>query len=130
MKLGRIAMAGVAALMVFAPDARAQHEEHSSTFEGVWEVVFGSQMGQLEMVFHLEQDTHAITGVAVSEMGESAVEGVQDGEDLTFTMFVVQPDHEVNLDFTGTITGDTAEGAVSIGGGVYAWTAKRAEGPR
>ena len=129
MARSRIALAGLA-MLVFASGARAQHVEHVATFDGIWEMTFASQMGEVEMTFHLEQDTHAITGIAVSEMGESAVEGIQDGDELTFTLFVVQPDHEVVLDFTGTIHGDTAEGAVSIMGEMFEWSAKRAEGGR
>lgn len=128
--MNRVRTAGVAlvAMLAFATGLQAQHTEQTGLFEGAWEVTFSSQMGSMTVTFHLEQDMHAITGIASSEMGESAIEGVQEGEDVTFTMFVVQPDHEVNLDFTGTVHGDTAEGAVSIMGETYEWSAKRADG--
>jgi hypothetical protein len=128
--MNRIRTAGVAlvATIALTTGVQAQHIDQAGLFEGAWEVTFSSQMGPMTMTFHLEQDMHAINGVASSQMGESVVEGVQEGEDVTFTMFVVQPDHEVNLDFTGTVHGDTAEGAVSIMGEAYEWTAKRADG--
>lgn len=125
----RVGMLAIAlALFAGGSGAAAQHAEPGAVFTGAWDVTFGSQMGEMTLRFDVESDGGTISGVAVSEVGEAVVEGMQDGQDVAFTVFIDQPDHQVELVFSGTIEGDAGEGVVDIMGEAYDWTAKRVEG--
>ncbi|MDH3735126.1 MAG: hypothetical protein OEU54_16475 [Gemmatimonadota bacterium] len=125
----RTFLSAFAAALVLTLGASGVNAQHVDTpmFDGAWEVTLNSQMGEMTMAFELESDGQAISGVAVSPAGEAVVEGAQDGHDLAFTMFIDQPDHQVELEFTGIMDGDTAEGSVHIMGETFDWSAKRAD---
>jgi len=124
----RTLILGGLALLLAAPAARAQHEHETSAFDGRWTLDLGTQMGRLSMDLELEMNEHLIQGIARSSMGgEGLLEGAQDGDDVTFTIFIRQPDHEVDLVFRGTLEGETASGTVDIMGEFFDWTAERAK---
>lgn len=114
------------ALFATATGVHAQHGQDVVAFDGVWKLTFGSHMGNMVMSLALEMHDHAIEGIATSSAGgESVVEGAQEGAELTFTIFIRQPDHEVDLMFGGEMDGETASGTVDIMGEIYDWTAER-----
>lgn len=126
----RALILGAFALFAAAAGASAQHGHDAMAFDGEWTLTFGSQMGEVVMNLALAMDDdHAIEGVASSPMGgEMAVEGSQDGAELTFTVFIRQPDHDVDLLFSGNLEGGMASGTVDIMGEIYDWTAERPDG--
>ena len=115
----------VAALLVATGQVHAQHEH--AVFEGPWDVSFESQMGPMTLVFEMEAEGEELTGTTSSMTGDAVIVGTQSGDDLEFTLLVDQPDHQVQLYFSGTIDGDAAAGAVSIMGETYEWTAERSD---
>jgi hypothetical protein len=122
---------GALALFAAATGASAQHGQDAMAFDGEWTLTFGSQMGDVVMNLALENDDHVIQGIATSPMGgEMLVEGTRDGAELTFTVFIRQPDHEVDLMFSGELDGDAASGAVDIMGEIHDWTAERSDGQK
>ena len=117
---------GAFILFAAAMPGAAQQTHDAMAFEGEWTLTFGSQMGDVVMTLALARHDHAIEGIATSPMGgEMAVEGTQEGAELTFTVFIRQPDHEVDLVFSGELDGETASGTVEIMGEFYDWSAER-----
>jgi len=114
------------ALVAGATAVTAQHADHDmALFDGTWELTFETQMGDAVWMVELEVADDAITGVAVTEVGNMAIEGQQDGEAIEFTLFLDAPDHAVEFYFSGTVDGDTAAGAVTIMSQAFAWTGTR-----
>lgn len=125
----RALILGAVALFAAATSIHAQHEHDAMMFDGEWKLTFGSQMGDVVMDLALETHDHAIQGLASSPMGgEMVVEGTQEGAEIAFTVFIRQPDHDVDLMFQGTLDGETASGTVDIMGAIYDWTAERPDG--
>ena len=116
-------------LALGATAVEAQHTEHAAdAFEGPWMITFDHQMGGAEWRIELTAEDHAIEGFAVTELGNMPIEGTQDGAALEFILFFNAPDHSVEFFFTGTLDGDSAEGAVTIADEEFGWTAIRVEG--
>jgi hypothetical protein len=115
------------ALAATVPALHAQHTEHA-TFDGTWLLTFETQMGAAEWTVELVVEEHAITGVAVTEIGNMPIEGTQDGNEVEFILFLNAPDHAVEFMFSGTLDGDTAEGSVTIIDETFGWTGKRTDG--
>ncbi|MDX1393299.1 MAG: hypothetical protein R3195_02865 [Gemmatimonadota bacterium] len=118
------------ALALGAPAVYAQHTDHVAAFDGPWMITFDHQMGGAEWRIDLTLADHAIEGFAVTELGSMPIEGRQDGAALEFILFFNAPDHSVEFFFTGTLEGDTAEGAVTIADEEFGWTAIRVESAR
>lgn len=125
----RALMLGALTLLATATAARAQHAHETAAFDGRWTLSFTSQMGPLSMNLELENHGGVVEGLAKSQGGDMVVQGAQDDADVTFTIFIRQPDHEVDLDFSGTVDGESASGTVAILGEIYEWTAERSKEP-
>ena len=105
-----------------------KHAPHTAApFAGVWEVTFASQMGEMTWTLDLVLEAGQLDGSTETEMGSAPVEGVQDGDQVEFTIYLEAPDHAVDLAFVGTVEGDEAAGVVDIMGEPFDWYATKVD---
>ena len=98
---------------------------------GVWNMTLEGERGRFEWKVTLEQEGAVFDGTSVSDRGESTVkDGTISGNSITFTVVVQFGDRTRELQFTGTVEGDTASGSAEGPRGSMSWTAKRASGPQ
>lgn len=105
---------------------------------GKWEFTYSTQRGATTFTVVFEQDGETLTGTVEMPArggrggGQAAIsKGMVKGNDLSFAIVRSMGERSFEQNFTGTVSGDTAEGKVMMGGGrggaarEIAWTAKR-----
>ena len=72
------------------------------------------------------QSGEKLTGQYVGQLGEAPIQGTLKGSELTFSLDVSVPGHEVHIVYTGTATKDALKGTASFGDlGEGTFTARR-----
>jgi hypothetical protein len=92
---------------------RDAREGHMSA-DGKWNIVIQTPMGPREAVLDLAVQGATFSGTANGAMGESAIEGVAEGNRLTWTAKITNP-MPLTLAFDVIFTGDNAAGKVKLG---------------
>ena len=92
-------------------------------FVGTWDTMATSPLGDQASVWTIADDG---TGVMASEMGNQVVEGiVVDGNDVSFVLEVDAGGQFLRLSFSGSIEGDSLNGAFASDFGDFAVTGTR-----
>jgi hypothetical protein len=83
---------------------------------GDWEIEFETPMGSQSVPMKLTQNGEQITGTSTDPAGsEVAVSGTCKGDAIFIAEKVQAPIGEIQLDWNGTITGNTMAGTVKFG---------------
>ena len=86
-----------------------------SIFEGLWDVIIVTPIGNIAVVFDITELDGEIHGTARSEAETvDFVDAVADGNRLTWTQAVTTP-MKLNLKFDITVEGDSITGSSSSG---------------
>lgn len=81
-----------------------------STFEGSWDVIIATPIGNLAVVFDITEQNGAVQGTARSDAETvEFLEPVADGNRLTWVQEVTTP-MRLKLNFDVTVEGDTMTG--------------------
>lgn len=84
-------------------------------FDGSWDTVTKSPMGDQKATLTIKQDGGAFTGSYTGAMGSVDIQdGKVDGDTLAWKLSIVVP-MPMTLDCTATISGDTMTGSVGAG---------------
>ncbi len=93
---------------------------------GTWELNVESPMGSRASDAIFTQTGETLGGKMVSPRGEVPLTGTIKGEAITFGLNVNVQGQNLQIDYTGTVTGDTMSGTVVFGSfGDGKWTGKR-----
>ncbi len=93
---------------------------------GTWELNVESPMGSRASDAVFTQSGETLGGKMVSPRGETPLTGTIKGEAVTFGINVNVQGQNLQIDYTGTVTGDTMSGTVVFGSfGDGKWTGKK-----
>jgi len=94
---------------------------------GTWKATAEGPNGSMERTFVFKVDGNKLTGKTTSSMlGESTInDGKVDGDKITFTIKVNFGGEDMNLNYKGTVTGDTMKLTVDAAGNTIEWKAKK-----
>jgi hypothetical protein len=96
---------------------------------GTWSVSVTGPMGDQSFTLRLEQEGTTLTGNMDGPGGNIPVSGTIEGDRLSLSATLTMGGQSIPLNFTGSVTGDTARGALSTPMGDMDWTAQRTGGP-
>jgi hypothetical protein len=100
-----------AALMLAALTAGAQ----SKNVSGNWKLTIETPNGPGSPSLVLKQDGEKLTGTYKGRFGEAPLEGAIKDKDIKFTVKVSAQGQEFQIDYAGTVEGDTMKGKVKFG---------------
>ena len=93
---------------------------------GTWELNVESPMGSRASDAIFTQSGETLAGKMVSPRGEVPLKGSIAGEAIKFGINVNVQGQDLQIDYTGTVTGDTMSGTVVFGSfGDGKWTGKK-----
>jgi hypothetical protein len=93
---------------------------------GTWELMVESPMGTRPSDAVFTQNGETLGGKMVSPRGETPLTGTLKGDAIAFGINVNVQGQSLQIDYTGTVTGDTMSGTVVFGSfGDGKWTGKR-----
>lgn len=93
---------------------------------GTWALMVESPMGTRPSDAVFTQTGEALGGKMVSPRGETPLTGTLKGDAIAFGINVNVQGQNLQIDYTGTVTGDTMSGTVVFGSfGDGKWTGKR-----
>jgi hypothetical protein len=101
----------VALLLAAAPTVGAQ----TTNVSGNWKLTLETPNGTANPSLVLKQDGEKLTGTYKGRFGESPVEGAVKGKEIKFTVKVSAQGQEIQLEYAGTVEGDTMKGKVKLG---------------
>lgn len=113
-----------ACLLVFAlvPLALAQ----DAKVDGSWDLSAPGRGGAVvTQTLTLQQDGTKLTGTLKNQRGDAPVTGTIMGNNIAFSVTRSTPNGDMKLDYTGTVSGDSMKGTLSMRGNNVDWTAKR-----
>ena len=93
---------------------------------GAWDLSQPGRGGEtMTQTLTLQQDGTKLTGTLKAQRGEAPVTGSIMGNDIAFSVTRTTPNGDVKIDYTGTVSGDTMKGTVTMRGNAVDWSAKR-----
>jgi len=117
------------ALAVAGPVA-AQTPAAAADVVGTWDVTVTTQQGAIPSQIKLRKDGAKLVGTIASQMGESNIEAEVKEKALAIWFNMQGQNGPMAIEMNGTVDGDKAKGAISMGGSVIGdWIATRAKDP-
>lgn len=105
--------------------ARAQ----DANVAGAWDLSAPGRDGNvMTQTMTLQQDGQKLTGAIKSQRGDAPVTGTIMGNNIAFTVSRKTPNGDFNIDYTGTVDGDSMKGTFTMRGNTVNWTAKKSAG--
>jgi len=93
---------------------------------GTWIVTTQSPMGSRDADAIFTQEGEQLSGKMVSTRGEVPLVGTLKGDNVAFGMNITVQGQELQIDYSGTVIGDTMSGTVQFGPiAKGTWTGKR-----
>lgn len=111
-------------LTMVAPLASAAAD--NANVAGTWNLQVETPNGTGTPSVTFKQDGGTLTGTYKGRMGESELKGTINGNDIKWTVTVHPQGGEMNIDYVGTVDGDTMKGKVSSPMGEATFTGKKA----
>ena len=100
-----------AVFMLVALTAGAQSKDVS----GNWKLTIETPNGTGSPSLVLKQDGEKLTGTYKGRFGEAPLEGTIKDKDIKFTVKVSAQGQEFQIEYAGTVEGDTMKGKVKFG---------------
>lgn len=82
---------------------------------GTWKLMVETQAGTGEPSVILKQDGENITGTYKGRFGEAPLKGTIKGNDIKFNFKVSGQGQELEIEYSGTVDGNTMKGKVKLG---------------
>jgi hypothetical protein len=93
---------------------------------GVWDVLFETPQGQMNIIATYKQEGEKLTGTQASPMGEVALQGTVVGNEVKYTIVVDFQGQQATISFGAKVEGDAMTGVFEFGGmGTGPWSAKK-----
>jgi hypothetical protein len=93
---------------------------------GSWDLSAPGRGGNVTtQTLTLQQDGTKLTGTLKGARGEAPVTGSVTGNNIAFSVTRSTPNGDFKIDYTGTVSGDSMKGTLSVMGNTVNWTAKK-----
>jgi hypothetical protein len=124
------AVVSIAAACSTAPSQKVEPPKPAGPLVGgTWIVTTQSPMGSRDADAIFTQNGEELSGKMVSPRGEVPLTGTLKGDAVDFGMNITVQGQELQIDYNGTVTGDTMGGTVTFGPlAKGTWSGKR-KGP-
>ena len=125
---------GILALALIAAPAAAQDAPKAPNVNmaGNWDFSFTSPQGSANWRIKFEQSADTLRGSAATDFGQLDVtNGWVSGNEMSFTLNLNFNGQQIQVNFAGTVKGDTAQGNIDVpGAGIqpFPFTAVKAVG--
>src|SRR5262245_10574541 len=87
----------------------------TTNVSGNWKLTIETPNGPGSPSVVLKQEGEKLTGTYKGRFGESPLEGTVKGKDIKFTVKVNAQGQELQIEYAGTVEGDTMKGKVKFG---------------
>ncbi len=122
----RIVADRLRAVLSAPPRPRVRAGAPVADISGQWDVDLRFSAGAAVHTFAIEQKGNALIGTHYGSFASRDLAGTLHGEDLLVRSSCTEQGVRLNFTFTGTVSGDTMSGSVSMGEyGVASWKAAR-----
>ena len=106
--------------------ARAQDTKQPANVAGAWTLSMPGRDGNMMSEnLTLQQDSTKLTGTIKGRRGDEPVTGTINGNDIDFSVAISTPNGNLNLEYKGTVDGDSMKGTMQVMGNSVNWTAKK-----
>ena len=105
------AAALVAVFLIAVPAVGA----YATNVTGEWNFTVESPNGTGTPTVTFKQDGETLTGTYKGRFGEAPLKGTVKGNEIKFTLNISPQGQDLQLDYTGTVDGDTMKGKVKFG---------------
>ncbi|HEU0179490.1 MAG TPA: hypothetical protein VFV58_35100 [Blastocatellia bacterium] len=109
--IAAITISAAALLFAVVLTAGAQ----TTNVAGNWKLTLETPNGAANPSLVLKQDGEKLTGTYKGRFGESPLEGAIKGKEIKFTVKVNAQGQEIQLEYAGTVDGDSMKGKVKFG---------------
>jgi len=107
-------LATLATVIAILPLGAARAEAQDVT--GTWAMTVETAWGSGNPTFTLTQDGESISGTYNGYFGEAPVSGTIEGAEVTLSLEVTAQGQDIEVQYVGTVDGDTMAGKVLFGG--------------
>lgn len=119
-----LASAIIALSLVAAPGIA--NAADNANVAGTWNLAVEMPNGTGTPSVIFKQDGGNLTGTYKGRRGDSDLKGTISGNDIQWTVTLKTPNGELDIEYSGTVDGDTMKGKVSSPMGEATFTGKRA----
>lgn len=120
-------LAGALCLLVFSVVHVAPAQD--ATVAGTWELSAPGRNGNtMTQTLTLQQDGTKLTGSMTGRRGSSPVTGTVSGNNISFSVTRNTRRGQFQINYTGTVNGDSMKGTFTMRGNSVNWEATRSSG--
>jgi D-glucosaminate-6-phosphate ammonia-lyase len=100
---------------------------YATDVTGEWKLTVESPNGTGTPTVTFKQDGETLTGTYKGRFGEAPLKGTVKGNDIKFSLTISPQGQDLQIDYTGTVDGDTMKGKAKFGDlGEGTFTGKKA----
>jgi hypothetical protein len=82
---------------------------------GTWKMTVETQAGSGNPTVMLKQEGENLTGTYKGQLGEAPLKGTVKGNDIQFSFKVNAQGQDLDIEYSGTVDGNTMKGKVKLG---------------
>ena len=87
----------------------------STNVTGTWKLTVETANGTGNPTLTLKQEGEELSGTYKGRFGEAPLKGTVKGKDINFSLKVSGQGQELQIEYSGTVDGDTMKGKVKLG---------------
>ena len=106
---------GIAVAMSASSTGAQSKEGQAKNVTGNWKLAIETPNGPGTPSVTFKQEGEELTGTYKGRFGESPLKGTVKGSDIKFTIKVNAQGQDLQIDYSGTVEGDTMKGKVKFG---------------
>jgi len=95
--------------------------------DGKWELSIKGAQGNMTMTLSFQQEGNNLKGTLKGQRGESPLEGKVEANKIHFTVHRQTPNGVRDLEYSGTVDGDSMKGTAKMGENEREWSASRSK---
>jgi len=88
---------------------------YATNVTGEWNLTVETPNGTGTPTVTFKQDGETLTGTYKGRFGEAPLKGTVKGDEIKFTFTISPQGQDLQIDYTGTVEGDTMKGKVKFG---------------
>ncbi len=108
-------VASITMFAIFAAAVVSTAGSQSTNVTGKWNLTIETQAGTGNPTVTLKQEGEQLTGNYKGRLGEAPLKGTVKGKDIQFSFKVDAQGQELQVEYSGTVDGDTMKGKVKLG---------------
>ena len=105
----------IAVAMTASSTGAQSKDAKSANVTGNWKLTIETPNGPGTPSVTFKQEGEDLTGTYKGRMGEAPLKGTVKGSDIKFTIKVNAQGQDLQIDYSGTVEGDTMKGKVKFG---------------